>query len=50
MDANKDGKLSSSEVQDPLKNNFTQIDKDKDGFITETKFNSAPPPPPRNRN
>jgi Ca2+-binding EF-hand superfamily protein len=49
MDTNKDGKLTLTEAKGPLKDNFAQIDKDKDGFITETEFNSAPPPPRRQK-
>jgi EF hand len=46
-DSNKDGKLSASEVQGPLKNDFLKVDADKDGFITETEFkNFTPAPPP----
>ncbi|MEO1263815.1 MAG: EF-hand domain-containing protein [Bacteroidota bacterium] len=47
MDGNKDGKLSKAEVKGPLQNNFSEIDKDNDGFISETEFESAPPPPRR---
>lgn len=44
MDTNKDGKLSESEVDGPLKNDFSKIDTDKDGFITVAEFNKAPKP------
>ena len=50
MDKNQDKKLSQSEVQGPLKNNFAKIDKDQDGFITEAEFKNAPAPPQRGRN
>lgn len=43
MDANKDGKLSKSEVQGPLKNDFSKVDKNNDDFITEEEFNSSKP-------
>jgi EF hand len=49
MDTNKDGKLSASEVQGPLKNNFSKIDTNNDGFITEAEFKNSPPPPPPNK-
>ncbi|MBU2938519.1 DUF1566 domain-containing protein [Lacinutrix sp. C3R15] len=55
MDSDKDGKLSESEVKGPLKNDFSKIDANTDGFITETELNNAPKPeanengrPPRN--
>ena len=44
MDANKDGKLAQSEVQGRLKDRFSTIDTDSDGFITETEFKNAPKP------
>lgn len=44
MDANKDGKLSESEVQGPLQNEFAKIDSNSDGFISETEFENAPKP------
>ena len=50
MDGNKDGKLAQSEIQGPLKNNFNDIDKNRDGFITEAEFKDAPAPPQRGRN
>ena len=50
MDDNKDGKLSKSEIDGPLQNNFSEIDKDKDGFIPEAEFNDTPPPPRGRRN
>ena len=53
MDANKDGKLSKSEVEGPLQNDFSKIDSDGDGFITITELEHAPKPqrgqrPPKN--
>ena len=44
MDANKDGKLSKTEVNGPLKNDFSKIDTDNDGFITEAELKNAPKP------
>ena len=44
MDTNKDSKLSSSEVKGPLKENFSTVDANGDGYITETEFNKAPKP------
>ena len=44
MDTNKVGKISESEVKGPLKDNFSVIDTDEDGFISEEEFNNAPKP------
>ena len=44
MDANKDGKLSKTEVNGPLKDDFSKIDTDNDGFITEAELKNAPKP------
>ncbi len=44
MDANKDGKLSKKEIKGPLKDDFSKIDTDEDGFITEKEFKKAPKP------
>lgn len=44
MDANQDGKLSLSEVEGPLKNDFSKIDANQDGFITQEELNNAPRP------
>mgnify|MGYP005756096523 CR=1 FL=1 len=44
MDANKDGKLSKSEVRGPLQIDFEKIDADKDGFLTEKEIANAPRP------
>ena len=40
MDTNKDYKLSKTEVKGPLKEDFSKIDKNKDGFITEQELKS----------
>lgn len=50
MDTNQDGQLSVSEVQGRLKDNFTTIDADGNGFITETEMKNAPRPKRRGRN
>jgi len=44
MDTDKDGKLASSEAKGPLKDNFSTIDTDGDGFITNAEFDKAPKP------
>ena len=44
MDANKDGKLSESEVKGPLKNDFSKIDTDDDGYLSEEELENAPKP------
>jgi len=44
MDANKDGKLSKAEVKGPLASDFSKIDADDDGFITESELANAPTP------
>ncbi|NQV78682.1 MAG: EF-hand domain-containing protein [Lutibacter sp.] len=44
MDKNDDGKLSKEEVKGPLKDDFTKIDTDKDGFITKKELEKAPKP------
>ena len=50
MDSNNDGLISASEVQGRLKDNFTTIDADGDGFITETEMANAPKPKRRAKN
>ncbi|WP_239670888.1 hypothetical protein [Vibrio variabilis] len=42
MDSNGDGKLSRSEVRGPLKNDFSRIDRNNDGFITEDELPKRP--------
>ncbi|WCO00652.1 EF-hand domain-containing protein [Psychroserpens ponticola] len=49
LDANEDGKLSKDEVKGPLKEVFTKVDTDEDGFITEKEFENAPKPKKRER-
>ncbi|TRX49022.1 EF-hand domain-containing protein [Fulvivirga sp. M361] len=44
MDANKDGKLSKSEVKGRLVNDFSRIDSNSDGFITDSEMENAPRP------
>ncbi len=44
MDTNNDGKLSQSEVKGPLSDRFSEIDTDKDGFISKKEFQNAPKP------
>lgn len=44
LDADKDGKLSQTEVQGRMKDDFARIDSDADGFITEAEFKAAAPP------
>jgi len=50
MDANKDGKLSESEVKGPLKKGFSTIDSNSDGFITKEELENAPKPERKERN
>jgi predicted outer membrane repeat protein len=38
LDANGDNKISQTEAKGPLKENFSQIDKNGDGFITEDEL------------
>ena len=44
MDSNKDGKISTSEVDGRMKERFSTMDTDNDGFITEEEFKNAPRP------
>jgi Ca2+-binding EF-hand superfamily protein len=50
MDKNEDGKLSKSEVKGPLKEDFSKIDTDDDGFISEKELKKAPKPKRGERN
>jgi hypothetical protein len=55
MDANKDGKLSKSEVRGPLLNDFDKLDRNNDGFLTTEELPTQPKnetrlPPPGKRN
>ncbi|WP_432410842.1 EF-hand domain-containing protein [Rasiella sp. SM2506] len=49
MDKNDDGKLSKSELKGPLKNDFSKVDTNEDGFITKKEFEKAPKPKGRER-
>ncbi len=44
MDANNDLKLSEEEVQGPLKERFSTVDENGDGFITAEEFANMPAP------
>ncbi|MCL7762695.1 EF-hand domain-containing protein [Polaribacter sp. Z014] len=44
MDANEDGKLAKDELKGLLKDNFSKVDTDEDGFISEKEFKNAPKP------
>tara|TARA_R110000868_G_scaffold50170_2_gene160595 strand:+ start:774 stop:1064 length:291 start_codon:yes stop_codon:yes gene_type:complete len=44
MDKNEDGKLSKDEVNGPLKEDFSTIDTDEDGFISKKELEKAPKP------
>ncbi|MAU16841.1 MAG: hypothetical protein CMH46_15035 [Muricauda sp.] len=44
MDINKDGQLEKDEIQGPLSDDFTKVDSNNDGFITEEEFKNAPRP------
>ena len=44
MDSNKDNKLSKKEVKGPLKDDFSKVDTNKDGFITKEELKKAPKP------
>ncbi|PKG51360.1 YHYH protein [Olleya sp. 1-3] len=41
MDANNDGKLSVNEAKGPLKEDFSKIDSNSDGFITKEEIEKA---------
>ena len=49
MDSNQDGQISASEVQGRLKDNFTTIDADGNGYITETEMQNEPRPERRKK-
>lgn len=42
LDSNNDGKLSKQEVRGPLANDFDQLDRNGDGFITEDEMPKKP--------
>lgn len=42
MDANKDGKLEKDEVKGPLLNDFSKIDTNNDGFLSNEEIEKAP--------
>lgn len=44
MDADENGLLEVSELKGPIKESFTTIDTDKDGFITKEELEAAPKP------
>ncbi len=44
MDVDKDGKLSETEVKGPLKNDFSKIDTNSDGFLSKEEIEKAPKP------
>ena len=44
MDANKDGKLSKSEIKGPLANDFDKVDTNSDGYISKKELENAPKP------
>ncbi len=44
MDTNKDGKLEKAEIKGPLADDFTKVDSNNDGFISEEEFKNAPRP------
>ncbi len=49
MDANENGKIAESEVKGPLKEKFSEIDTDEDGFISKKEFEKAPKPERKKR-
>lgn len=44
LDTNNDGSLSKSEVKGPLANEFSKIDTDGNGVISNAEFENAPKP------
>jgi Ca2+-binding EF-hand superfamily protein len=44
MDVNNDGKLSYDEAKEPLKENFVQLDTNKDLFLSKAEVENAPKP------
>ncbi|MFK7785613.1 MAG: EF-hand domain-containing protein [Crocinitomicaceae bacterium] len=47
MDEDKDGQLSRSEVKGPLEQNFTEIDTNRDDFLSVEELKNAPKPEER---
>lgn len=45
MDANKDGRLALAETKGRLRENFSTIDTDNNGFISLQELKAAPRPP-----
>ena len=41
MDANSDGKLSSSEAEGTVKESFTKLDSNKDGFLSQKEVEGS---------
>ena len=54
LDSNQDGKLSEGEAKGPLADDFTNIDANKDGFLTSEELSAGPKnqgdKPPRQEN
>jgi len=44
MDADKDGKLSKTEIKGPLKDNFDKVDANNDGYLSREEIEKAPKP------
>lgn len=44
MDVDKNGQLELSEVKGPIKNDFTTIDTNEDGYISKEELETAPKP------
>lgn len=44
LDVDKDGKIALSEAKGRLRDNFSKVDSDADGFITKEELEKAPRP------